>query len=101
MRRWRWRPTAIPGPPPARRRPRHFAWVRPRFWPRCNSPVLSPTLMLSMACTLFGLTPGEALAGMTRNAAKALGLEAEIGTVTQGKAADLCVWRVDRPAAQK
>jgi imidazolonepropionase len=67
----------------------------------CNpgtSAVLSPTLMLSMACTLFGLTPEEALAGMTRNAAKALGLEAEVGTVTQGKAADLCVWRIERPA---
>ncbi|MEA3037461.1 MAG: imidazolonepropionase [Sphingomonadales bacterium] len=67
----------------------------------CNpgtSAVLSPTLMLSMACTLFGLTPEEALAGMTRNAAKALGLEAEVGTVTQSKAADLCVWRIERPA---
>lgn len=67
----------------------------------CNpgtSPVLSPTLMLSMACTLFGLTPEEALAGMTVNAARALGMEAEIGTVTAGKAADLCVWRVSRPA---
>jgi len=67
----------------------------------CNpgtSPVLSPTLMLSMACTLFGLTPEEALAGMTRNAAKALGLEREVGTITAGKAADLCVWRVERPA---
>jgi imidazolonepropionase len=67
----------------------------------CNpgtAPVLSATLMLSMACTLFGLTPEEALAGMTRNAAKALGLEKEIGTVTPGKAADLCVWRVGRPA---
>ncbi|HEY0412765.1 MAG TPA: imidazolonepropionase [Allosphingosinicella sp.] len=67
----------------------------------CNpgtSPALSPTLMLSMACTLFGLTPEEALAGMTANAARALGLEAEAGTVTPGKAADLCVWRVNRPA---
>jgi imidazolonepropionase len=67
----------------------------------CNpgtSPVLSPTLMLSMACTLFRLTPEEALAGMTVNAARALGLEREIGTVTTGKAADLCVWRVSRPA---
>ena len=67
----------------------------------CNpgtSPVLSPTLMLSMACTLFGLTPEEALAGMTANAAKALGLEKEVGTVSTGKAADLCVWRVSRPA---
>jgi imidazolonepropionase len=67
----------------------------------CNpgtSPVLSPTLMLSMACTLFGLTPEEALAGMTVNAAKALGLEKEVGTISTGKAADLCVWRVSRPA---
>jgi imidazolonepropionase len=67
----------------------------------CNpgtSPVLSATLMLSMACTLFGLTPEEALAGMTVHAARALGLEREIGTVATGKAADLCVWRVERPA---
>ncbi|MDP8993678.1 MAG: imidazolonepropionase [Pseudomonadota bacterium] len=67
----------------------------------CNpgtSPVLSPTLMLSMACTLFGLTPEEAVAGMTVNAARALGLEKEIGTVSAGKAADLCLWRVSRPA---
>ena len=67
----------------------------------CNpgtSPVLSPTLMLSMACTFFRLTPEEALAGMTREAARALGLQDEVGTVTAGKAADLCVWRVSRPA---
>jgi imidazolonepropionase len=67
----------------------------------CNpgtSPVLSPTLMLSMACTLFRLTPEEAIAGMTANAARALGLERQIGTVATGKAADLCVWRVSRPA---
>lgn len=67
----------------------------------CNpgtSPVLSPTLMLSMACTLFRLTPEEALAGMTREGARALGLQDEIGTLSLGKAADLCVWRVNRPA---
>jgi imidazolonepropionase len=67
----------------------------------CNpgtSPVLSPTLMLSMGCTLFGLTPEEALAGMTAHAAKALGLEKAVGTVSTGKAADLCIWRVSRPA---
>ncbi len=63
-----------------------------------TSPVLSPTLMLSMACTLFDLTPEEALAGMTVNGAKALGLEDEIGTVSAGKSADLCVWRIGRPA---
>ena len=67
----------------------------------CNpgtSPVLSPTLMLSMACTLFGLTPEEALAGMTREGARALGLADECGTISAGKAADLCVWRIGRPA---
>ena len=67
----------------------------------CNpgtSPVLSPTLMMSMACTLFGLTPEEALAGMTRSGAQALGLQDEIGTISAGKAADLCIWRIGRPA---
>jgi imidazolonepropionase len=67
----------------------------------CNpgtSPVLSATLMLSMACTLFGLTPEEALAGMTVNAARALGLAKETGTVTVGKSADLCIWEIGRPA---
>jgi len=67
----------------------------------CNpgtSPVMSPTLMLSMACTLFGLTAEEALAGMTRAGAQALGLADEAGTISAGKAADLCVWRIGRPA---
>lgn len=64
----------------------------------CNpgtSPMLSPTLTINMACSLFGLTPEEALAGMTINAARALGLEEEIGTIAPGKAADLCVWRLE------
>jgi imidazolonepropionase len=67
----------------------------------CNpgtSPLLSAPLTLNLACTLFRLTPEEALAGMTREGARALGLQEEIGTVTPGKAADLCVWRVGRPA---
>ena len=67
----------------------------------CNpgtSPLLSPTLAMNMACTLFGLTPEEALAGMTINAARALGLEKEIGTIAAGKAADLCVWRLENLA---
>jgi imidazolonepropionase len=67
----------------------------------CNpgtSPVLSPVLMLNMACTLFGLTPEEALAGMTREGARALGLQDETGTLATGKAADLCLWRIGNPA---
>lgn len=64
----------------------------------CNpgtSPMLSPTLAMNMGCTLFGLTPDEALAGMTVNAARALGLAHEVGSIAAGKAADLCVWRIE------
>jgi imidazolonepropionase len=64
----------------------------------CNpgtSPMLSPTLAMNMACTLFGLTPEEALAGMTTNAARALGLAHTVGSIAPGKAADLCVWRIE------
>ncbi|TVQ83953.1 MAG: imidazolonepropionase [Micavibrio sp.] len=67
----------------------------------CNpgsSPVTSPLLMMNMGCTFFGLTPAEALAGMTRNAAKALGIEKECGTLEKGKSADFAVWDIDRPA---
>jgi imidazolonepropionase len=64
----------------------------------CNpgtSPLLSPTLAMNMGCTLFGLSPEEALAGMTINAARALGLAHEVGSLAAGKAADLAVWRID------
>lgn len=62
-----------------------------------TSPLLSPLLTLNMACVLFGLTPEEALAGTTRNAARALGLR-DRGTLGPGLRADLAVWRVGRPA---
>jgi imidazolonepropionase len=67
----------------------------------CNpgtSPIASPLIALNMACTLFGLTPEEALAGMTRNAAAALGLKNEIGTLETGKSADLAIWNISEPA---
>jgi imidazolonepropionase len=52
---------------------------------------------MNMGCTLFGLTPAEALAGTTRNAAQALGL-ADSGTLATGKRADLAIWNVATPA---
>ncbi len=67
----------------------------------CNpgtSPVASMTAAINLACVQFRLTPEEALAGATRIAARALGLEAEIGTLEVGKAADLAVWDIERPA---
>ncbi len=67
----------------------------------CNpgtSPVASMTAALNLACVQFRLTPEEALAGATRVAAQALGLGEEAGTIEAGKAADLAVWDVERPA---
>ena len=67
----------------------------------CNpgtSPMTSLLLALNMACTLFRLTPQEALAGATREAARALGLAHEGGTLEAGKVADFVLWDVDRPA---
>ena len=64
----------------------------------CNpgtSPMLSPTLAINMACTLFGLTPEEAVIGMTLNAARALGLAHSIGSIAAGKQADLAVWQIE------
>jgi imidazolonepropionase len=66
----------------------------------CNpgsSPALSLLLMLSMAATLFRLTPEEALAGVTREAARALGM-ADRGVLAIGKRADLAIWDVEHPA---
>jgi imidazolonepropionase len=67
----------------------------------CNpgsSPAVSLLLMLNMACTLFKLTPEEALAGVTRNGARALGLGDRIGTLEPGKDADFVIWDIAEPA---
>lgn len=67
----------------------------------CNpgtSPCTSILLMLNMACTLFRLTAEEALAGVTRVAAQALGLLEDRGTLEVGKRADLALWRIGQPA---
>ena len=63
-----------------------------------SSPVTSPLLAMNMACVLFGLTPEEALAGMTRHAAPVLGLQGEVGVVSPGMCADLVLWDVDHPS---
>ena len=63
-----------------------------------SSPLTSPLLVLNMACTLFRMTPEEALAGLTRHAAKALGLQDEVGTLEIGKRCDLAIWEIERPA---
>ena len=63
-----------------------------------SSPVLSLLLMLNMACTLFSLTTEEALAGVTRNAAQALGLLDDRGTLETGKRADFVIWDIEHPA---
>ncbi|MCA2018755.1 imidazolonepropionase [Vibrio tritonius] len=62
-----------------------------------TSPVLSLRLMMNMACTLFGFTPEEALAGATIHAAKALGLEQTHGSLSVGKTADFICWDVESP----
>jgi imidazolonepropionase len=68
----------------------------------CNpgtSPLTSILLAMNLACTLWRLTPLEALAACTANAARALGLQHEIGTLEVGKRADFALWDIDRPAA--
>ncbi|WP_339517480.1 imidazolonepropionase [Pseudomonas proteolytica] len=63
-----------------------------------TSPALSLRLMLNMACTLFRMTPEEALAGATRHAATALGMGDTHGSLEVGKVADFVAWQIDRPA---
>jgi len=67
----------------------------------CNpgtSPVTSLLLTMNMASTLFRLTIDEAIAAVTREAARALGKLGEIGTIETGKACDLAIWDIERPA---
>jgi imidazolonepropionase len=66
----------------------------------CNpgtSPATSLPLMMNMACTLFRMTPCDALAGVTRHAARALGLD-DRGTLAVGQRADIALWDIDEPA---
>ncbi len=67
----------------------------------CNpgsSPVLSLPLVLNLACTLFRMSPEEALAGVTRNAAAALGLGRDRGRLAAGLRADIAIWDIGSPA---
>ncbi|MBU2145758.1 MAG: imidazolonepropionase [Alphaproteobacteria bacterium] len=67
----------------------------------CNpgtSPLTSLLLTMNMAATLFGMTVDECLAGVTRKAARALGLLADTGTLEAGKSADLAIWDIESPA---
>ncbi|MDB5457817.1 MAG: imidazolonepropionase [Caulobacter sp.] len=77
------------------------AGVRLALATDCNpgtSPLTSILLVMNMAATLFRMTVAECLAGVTRNAAHALGRGAEIGTLEAGKACDLAIWDIERPA---
>ncbi|MFZ6748577.1 imidazolonepropionase [Undibacterium sp. Ren11W] len=62
-----------------------------------TSPMTSLLLAMNMGCTLFRLTPQEALQGVTQHAAKALGLQDQLGSLAAGKIADFALWAIDRP----
>ncbi len=67
----------------------------------CNpgtSPMCSINAVMNMACILFGLTPAEALAGITINAAKALAIDEDYGSLEVGKLADMLIWDISHPA---
>jgi imidazolonepropionase len=63
-----------------------------------TAPITSLLLVMNMAATLFGLTVDEVVAGVTREAARALGRLREIGTLERGKQCDLAIWNIERPA---
>jgi len=63
-----------------------------------SSPCLSILMMMNMACTLFKLTPVEALKGVTINAAKALRIDHKVGSIEVGKQADFVLWDIESPA---
>jgi len=74
--------------------------VRMALATNCNpvsSHTCSPTMMMNMACRMFGLTTEEAVAGFTRNGARALGMLDSRGTLELGKVADLAIWDVEQP----
>lgn len=62
-----------------------------------TSPICMPTLMANLACSLFRLTPREALVGMTAHGARALG-RPDLGRIVVGAPADLCLWDIQHPA---
>jgi imidazolonepropionase len=77
------------------------AGVRMAVATDCNpgtSPLTSLLLTMNMACTFFRLTVEEALAGVTREAARALGLQEETGTIAPGKRAEIAIWNAEQPA---
>jgi imidazolonepropionase len=67
----------------------------------CNpgsSPLTSLLLTMNMGATLFRMTVAECIAGVTREAARALGIDDEVGTLEAGKYCDLAIWEIERPA---
>jgi len=83
-------------PPVQAFRDHHVPMAVATDWNPGSSPLGSLLLAMNMACTLFGLTPAEALAGTTYHAARALGLD-DCGVIATGKRADLAIWNIEEP----
>ena len=89
------------GPSPAAVEAFRAAGTRIALATDCNpgsSPLTSLLLTMNMAATFFRMTVAECLAGVTREAAHALGLQHETGTLEAGKRADLAIWSISDPA---